>query len=146
MTSERKWTKGPWFTRNIGEKENCYVVGVAWAYDDESCTNVADPEPWHNDNGDERFYSEAVCFVEYGTLSDGYMHANARLIAAAPNMAEALEGLLRRYDPENAGAAFEPDGGCIECTVGTVPNHLNTGLCPYHKAIVALAKARGEQS
>lgn len=26
------------------------------------------------------------------------------------------------------------DIGCIECTVGTVPNRLNTGLCAYHNA------------
>lgn len=27
-----------------------------------------------------------------------------------------------------------PDTGCIECTRGTVPNNLNTGLCAYHNA------------
>lgn len=26
------------------------------------------------------------------------------------------------------------DHGCIECTLGTVPDNLNTGLCAYHKA------------
>ena len=26
------------------------------------------------------------------------------------------------------------DSGCIACTLGTVPNHLNTGLCGYHRA------------
>lgn len=26
------------------------------------------------------------------------------------------------------------DHGCIECTLGTVPDNLNTGLCAYHRA------------
>lgn len=33
-----------------------------------------------------------------------------------------------------------PDGGCIECTNGVVPNDLNTGLCPYHAALEYLKK------
>ena len=72
------------------------------------------------------------------------MEANARLISAAPDLLEALKGLIRRYDAENPGAAMEPDGGCIECPVGTVPNNMNTGLCPMHKAIAAIAKAEGK--
>lgn len=32
-----------------------------------------------------------------------------------------------------------PDSGCIECTLGTVPNHLNTGLCSYHRSKELLA-------
>jgi hypothetical protein len=26
------------------------------------------------------------------------------------------------------------DSGCIDCTVGTVPDRLNTGRCMYHQA------------
>lgn len=47
-----------------------------------------------------------------------------------------LGELLKRHDddPENPGAAFEADPGCIECTSGVVPNDRNTGLCPHHRA------------
>ena len=53
-----------------------------------------------------------------------------------------LKDLLDRYDPEDAGAAFEPDSGCFDCTSGTVPNNLNTGPCPYHRVIAALKAAK----
>ena len=37
-----------------------------------------------------------------------------------------------------------PDAGCFDCTVGTVPDRLNTGLCAYHRALVVLnAEDRG---
>ena len=37
------------------------------------------------------------------------------------------------------------DAGCIECTAGTVPNKLNTGLCAHHMRIKALQKFRGRE-
>jgi len=46
-----------------------------------------------------------------------------RMVLAHENLASDTEG---KYPP--------PDSGCIECTVGTVPNRLNTGLCAYHSA------------
>lgn len=46
-----------------------------------------------------------------------------RMICAHENLSSNTEG---RYP--------EADFGCIECTVGTVPNRLNTGLCAYHNA------------
>ena len=70
---------------------------------------------------------------------------NAALIALAPAMAdeivrlrEALRGLLNAYEPEEGVIDCHPDGGCIECTSGVTPNHLNTGLCAYHRARAAL--------
>ena len=79
-----------------------------------------------------------------GTMTEDQAKANARLISAAPDMAEALEGLFARIDWENPGEAFEPDAGCLQCTHGTTPDTLNTGPCPYHKGLAALAKARGQ--
>lgn len=35
---------------------------------------------------------------------------------------------------EDMGEAMPMDAGCIQCTAGTVPNNLNTGLCGYHAA------------
>jgi len=46
-----------------------------------------------------------------------------RMVLAHENLVEDTEG---RYP--------HPDCGCIECTVGTVPNKYNTGLCAYHAA------------
>ena len=46
-----------------------------------------------------------------------------RMVLAHENLVSDTEG---KYPP--------PDSGCIECTVGTVPNRLNTGLCAYHSA------------
>lgn len=33
------------------------------------------------------------------------------------------------------------DAGCIQCTVGTVPNDRNTGLCAYHEATRLIAQS-----
>lgn len=51
---------------------------------------------------------------------------------------EALGNLLLKYDPENPGAAFEPEPSCLECTSGATPNKYNTGLCAHHRAREAL--------
>ena len=53
----------------------------------------------------------------------------------------ALESTLRRFvtlyeetQSNSEGHYPQPDSGCIECTLGTVPNRLNIGLCAYHRA------------
>lgn len=46
-----------------------------------------------------------------------------RMVLAHENLSADTEG---KYP--------SPDAGCLECTVGTVPNRLNTGLCAYHNA------------
>ena len=38
------------------------------------------------------------------------------------------------------------DAGCIRCTVGTVPNDRNTGLCAHHLRQVAIATIEGRAS
>jgi hypothetical protein len=35
---------------------------------------------------------------------------------------------------DSEGAWPTLDAGCVECTSGTVPDRLNTGLCAYHNA------------
>lgn len=61
---------------------------------------------------------------------------NARILAQANerDLMTALKRILKGYDEENPGTAFEPDMGCVECTHGTTPNDRNTGLCPRHYA------------
>lgn len=57
-----------------------------------------------------------------------------------------LEAALRRMvkahqetSTDSEGEWPQADSGCIDCTVGTVPNHLNTGRCAYHAAKELLA-------
>lgn len=57
----------------------------------------------------------------------------------------ALQRMVTAHDDLTAdteGRYPMPDSGCIDCTLGTVPNHLNTGTCAYHAA-VRLLKAVG---
>jgi hypothetical protein len=99
------WTPGPWFARNIGEKENCYAIGVP----------------------DDEGYGDAVCFVEEGShATDGCLHADARLIAAAPSLYEALVEAEKAIDD------------CLNFR-----SHLS--YAARDRARAALAKARGEQ-
>lgn len=54
-------------------------------------------------------------------------------------MLEALEASEREFSDMEDSAPV--DAGCIECTCGTVPNTLNTGLCAHHKRVHAIKKA-----
>ena len=54
----------------------------------------------------------------------------AKLEAALARMVKERE----ECQADSEGHYPLPDCGCLECTVGTVPNHLNTGLCGYHAA------------
>ena len=68
------------------------------------------------------------------------LHAdNARLRSLLEQTVEALEDYMDEYDAE----ARHPEAGCVECTAGTTPDRLNTGLCVYHKARAALQSAKG---
>jgi hypothetical protein len=54
---------------------------------------------------------------------DEFKTALNRMVLAHENLSNDTEG---KYPPL--------DAGCIECTAGTVPDRLNTGLCAYHNA------------
>lgn len=51
---------------------------------------------------------------------------------------------MRDYDEAQADAEDEwliqPDAGCYECTLHTVPHDKDTGLCGYHATERALAR------
>ncbi len=49
---------------------------------------------------------------------------------------EALEAVRNWYNNQDGDVPL--DAGCIECTAGTVPNDLNTGLCAFHKVFKVL--------
>lgn len=62
------------------------------------------------------------------------------LLVRCNRMRTALEASEREF--ENLDEAAPVDAGCIECTLGTVPNDRNTGLCAHHLREAALAEAR----
>lgn len=45
-----------------------------------------------------------------------------------------LRGLLQLHDEESGMIDVRPNPSCPECTLGTVPNSLNKGLCFLHRA------------
>lgn len=106
--SETKWTPGPWWVVEKYADRNVFVRA-------EGGMIAEGPYPSHYSNQDERFEQEKA---EH--------YANARLISAAPDMAEALEKLLGW---EDAIRAYIPNGGL-------------TSALTYARS--ALAKARGE--
>ena len=50
----------------------------------------------------------------------------------------ALRRMITEYKDEAESRPQE--ASCPECTLGTVPNHLNNGICPYHNAVVVMKK------
>jgi hypothetical protein len=80
-------------------------------------------------------------------IQSGVAEARAAMAEAATELnrqrtrIDALETALNRMVlahenlvSDTEGKYPSPDAGCIECTVGTVPNRYNTGLCAYHAA------------
>ena len=106
------------------------------------------PGPWtvvRNDNTKRaRTFitgeTTVACLVRQGLPSD---EANARLIAAAPDLLAALEALLATADRRAASAGlgwyFQH---CPECAGVNV--HTPTNTCERHAARAAIAKAKGE--
>lgn len=67
-------------------------------------------------------------------------HASNLMRQATARITE-LETALNRMvethlntESDSEGRYPAPDAGCIECTCGTVPDRLNTGLCAFHNA------------
>lgn len=91
--------------------------------------NKHNPGPWKITHTEQMGYrvSDSTGWGVAIVLKDVNDKANARLIAAAPQMLEALEAMLKRFEPEIHDAA-----GCM---------FKNCELC---KAIAAIAAAKGE--
>ena len=71
--------------------------------------------------------------------------ADACAVCRRDELLDALRALLSGYDDEDGCIRCETDPGCYECTSGTVPHDLNTGLCPYHAAVAAVRKMEGAE-
>jgi hypothetical protein len=87
---------------------------------------------WHSDSDhDTREAAAARC---------AYLNGDR----ASPALAEALRAMVNAHDTlvsDTEGHYPRPDTGCIDCTLGTVPDRFNTGLCAYHRARAALTAA-----
>lgn len=69
------------------------------------------PGPWHASPNARFIYNEAGwpvgdALVYHGKFTQAEMHANAQLIAAAPDMAEALQALLTAVDTNELASAM----------------------------------------
>jgi hypothetical protein len=59
------------------------------------------------------------------------------LLVRITSLRSALVDLLKLVEDtqcDSEGRYPIPNDGCIECTIGTVPDRLNKGLCPIHRA------------
>lgn len=106
------------------------------------------PGPWQIEGFN--FITSAKTGVHVATLPEFIgpngresKEPNARLIAAAPDLLEALEALLATADRRAASAGlgwyFQH---CPECAGVNV--HTPTNTCERHAASAAIAKAKGE--
>lgn len=91
-----KGTPGPWYCES-----NSRAIGPLIQDDDDQCFHMI----------------EHVAYVEY-QLNEDIQHSNARLIAAAPELLEALQGCValingqgRGYELQNALAAINKATG-----------------------------------
>jgi hypothetical protein len=105
--SETPWTPGPWW---VGRNERSVVC------------NTEIPE-WHT--------ADSVEYYGGHLVAESMAPANARLIAAAPELAEALEAMLYEYE------------GVYDMTAPT-HHQSDAALKAESMARAALAKAKGE--
>lgn len=75
-----------------------------------------------------------------GAASEAMRKAEAALDARQARidqlelLAHRLVLLIDDVESDSEGRYPHPNTGCLECTLGTVPNDKNTGLCAYHEA------------
>jgi ribosomal protein S12 methylthiotransferase accessory factor YcaO len=86
-----RFTPGPWCWEQCGEKEDAPVVGIAFLHSDTDCKNPLSGFLRDYENGDEiQYYRETIAY-EIQSNDGCSASANAALIAAAPELYEALE-------------------------------------------------------
>ena len=120
------YTKGPWtFRPNPCECHDCSASHWIDGPPDAPGATIGKP------------------IAEVREYHKGESEANARLIAAAPDLADALEALLKAYDGTE-GACYVHNDPRQSASCGEHDLYLNAaGLCPHQVAREVLRKARG---
>jgi hypothetical protein len=113
------FTPGPWIVHHHSQKDWAYVVPAIHA---------SRPIGGSSDDQEDRDnYAQQICSIRDDDHGRGDALANARLIAAAPDLLEALMEVKQLLD--------------IALLVGAVPSPAANG--PAAKAIAAIRKATG---
>ena len=101
------------------------------------------PGPWIADLYEDGCFvvrphgKEGPLIAERGVWFDDESHANARLIAAAPEMHEKIEAALREWDILPHGRAF---------TIAEITDWLTCYMAPAMEGLrAAIAKAEGKE-
>ena len=114
-------TPGPWRWHMAGGYA-MLVSGPLW-----------DVDPW-NPQMSGQIADDGSAGGEYRVILDPNS-PNGKLIAAAPELLAALEGLLATEDSDS--------GDCQWCTEEVEGDQCNNPDCPGFKAFAAIAKAKG---
>lgn len=72
--------------------------------------------------------------IEVGAAASAVMQKAEVRIDELELTAHRLVMLIEDTLENSEGVWPHPNTGCIVCTLGTVPNDRNTGLCAYHDA------------
>lgn len=130
MTETVKHTPGPWKAEHASGPTNQYAAASTGVWSQQKFDAALDAGDEDNDPMDAAW----ICGI-WGNLSPEDF-ANARLIAAAPDLFQALEELLEAYSkPDERLCCDGRDCGCMGSTVHQQAEH-------YARAAIARAEGR----
>lgn len=126
MANEPKWTAGPWQVTSISQDTGSIGIGqkdlrivIADVHNAASLWDMLTGAMARGGGG----FDQNDCHTQF---------ANARLIAAAPELYEAADGLIRKFEEMNPMRTADYHSGC-DCL-----------RCKFDALKATLVKARGE--